>query len=221
MSTLARFTPCSDPRDRGCKAWVAWPGFICDWCREYALAQDKMLDSAERKVMLRASPSREKERDHHMTIANLVTATMTREQCLAVLSDPGTPELVLRGAVAALLGGTPVAAAAAPVATPAGAKAPKARQVAAGAPAAPAVAAAGGAPTPEAAIAALAPDGFSKGDLAALTGLDAKASALNTAIKNALAAKTIHAAGERRFMRYGATAAIAKACSQAAQKGDK
>jgi len=153
------------------------------------------------------------------TPATLVAQGLTREQCLAILSDPGTPELVLRGAVASLLAGAPVTT---PVAAPAAgpsvakAKAPKAQPVAA-----PAATAAGAAPTPEAAIVALAPDGFSKGDLAALTGLDAKASALNTAIKNALAAKTIHSAGERRFMRYGATAAIAKACSQSAQKGDK
>jgi hypothetical protein len=155
------------------------------------------------------------------TPATLVAQGLTREQCIAILSDPSTPELVLRGAVASLLAGVAVASPVAAAATVAAAKGkattPKATTTAA----APAPAPAGGAPTPEAAIVALAPDGFSKGDLAALTGLDAKASALNTAIKNALAAKTIHSAGERRFMRYGATAAIAKACSQAAQKGDK
>lgn len=214
--SIPDYTLCSDPRERGCVALVAWPGFICDGCRAFARAQDLELDGAEQTVMLGASLSREKGK-RTMIIANLVTQNMTREQCLAILSDAATPELVLRGAVAALLAGTPVAAAAAPDAP----KAPKAKAAPKAAPAANATPAAGPAPTPEQAIAALAPDGFSKGELAALTGLDAKASALNTAIKSALAGKTIHSAGERRFMRYGATAAIAKACSAAAQKGDK
>jgi hypothetical protein len=150
-------------------------------------------------------------------LANAITAHLDRTACLAILAD--APEHVLRGAVAALLSGAPAEAPATPVAAPAVAKAPKVNGAAKAAPVARPVAAKGGNPAPADAIAALAPEGFAVSELAALCGVEPRDSGIKTAIKHAIAAKTLHTYGERRFLRYGATAAIAKARSEADRKG--
>lgn len=144
--------------------------------------------------------------NHKSIIAN----TLPRETLLAVLAD--APDDVLRGAVLALLSGTPAAASSEAVAAPA-AKASKGGST-------PATAPAGNAAVDDA-IKALAVEGFAVGELAALTGFESRASALRTGIANAIKAGTLHTHGERRFLRYGATKAIAKARSEADQKGGK
>lgn len=165
---------------------------------------------------------------------------MSREEVLRLLNDPRVSVESLRAGLAIVAGTpltAPVATAVAPPASaPAGAAgalaAMKAAQTAAAQTAAPpappkapkvpkapkepaAGAGAGNGTTPDAAIDACVANGlaFSAGDIATLCALDARASSIRTAIKNAEEAKKVVSAGEKRFMRYAATVEIATAAS--------
>jgi hypothetical protein len=137
------------------------------------------------------------------------TRHLDRATCLAILAE--APDHVLRGGVAALL------------ASPIALVKPSAPVKPASKPAAPVkpAAAASGNVYHAAAVAELAPEGFSAGMLAELLQIESRSSAIKTAIQNAIKAKTLFVAGEKRFTRYGATAAIAKAAVAAAKSQKK
>lgn len=64
------------------------------------------------------------------------------------------------------------------------------------------------------AIAELAKTGFAVAQLAEATGVEARAPKLKRALDKAIEAGTLFKAGEKRFTRYGATAAIAAAAKK-------
>lgn len=165
-----------------------------------------------------------------MMLESAISA-LTRDQIIALLTQPQVSLRTLRICACAALGGDPVVLAdmlpegteeTAPVApkpvAPAAPKAPK--------PAAPK------APKPTAAtpssegidatIRALAPSGFSL-DLAHKTanaaGIVCSKPQMARAIKNAVKAGVIASAGERRFARYGSDVATAQAASDSARSG--
>lgn len=154
-----------------------------------------------------------------MKLVTLVSM-LTRDQLIEALKE--ADETTLRAAAVAALS-TPAEPAAPPAAP---AKAAKGKAAPAAAPKAgkPAAAKPGAAkPTADdkvkVAITELAKLGFAAGDLAEVTGLDSKSSGLRTALKNAMAAGELHSFGEKRFTRYGKTAAIAQKASEKARTG--
>lgn len=156
---------------------------------------------------------------------------MSKDQLLDCLKDPSICDDALRSAVFVLVGGNPEdlapsngAAVVAPAASaPVAAAAPKpAKGRKTAAPAAPVAGAPDAVTTGLLALAqqlGAVGKGFALSQVVTVTG--ATRSQCQRALKNAVAAGQIHGAGDRRFSRYGLTAAIATAQSALAQAGNE